>query len=219
MPPDPSCSGRCCDSRTTPGPSTRTSSRARWARSSSSPAIVGLVYVLRRGLWEDRLLLTWIAVPFAFFEIWPVKGFQYLLPIAPAVAILVGVSFDRLLTAAANSRAAYGPAFDRLLAAAPPTAGPSSRRLRLQRRVSDVAGSALRPVIGRLPGRLDSRRVARSRDRGLPRNHPDQHRRTDRGSRDLDLHEWVTGRNRRSTGWPRRGALDQGERPPGSRRS
>ena len=33
-------------------------------------------------------LLTWIIVPFAFFELWPVKGFQYLLPIAAPVAIL-----------------------------------------------------------------------------------------------------------------------------------
>ncbi|MGZ6272900.1 MAG: glycosyltransferase family 39 protein [Candidatus Limnocylindrales bacterium] len=123
-------------------------------------AIVGLVYVLRRGGWEDKLILAWIMVPLAFFELWPVKGFQYLLPIAPAGAILVGVSFDRMLTAATSSRAAYGPAFDRLLAAAPPAAAPSSRRLRLQRRASNFTGSVLRPVIGRLPDRLgDSRRA------------------------------------------------------------
>jgi 4-amino-4-deoxy-L-arabinose transferase-like glycosyltransferase/putative flippase GtrA len=122
--------------------------------------IVGLVYVLRRGGWEDRLILAWIAVPFAFFEIWPVKGFQYLLPIAPAAAILVGVSFDRMLTAAANSKAGYGPAFDRLLAAAPPAAAPLSRRLRLQRRVSSLTGNAARPIASRLPSRWrDSRQT------------------------------------------------------------
>jgi len=57
---------------------------------------VGLLIALRRGQWEDRLLVVWIAIPVAFFEVWPVKGFQYLLPIAPAIAILVGLSFDRL---------------------------------------------------------------------------------------------------------------------------
>ncbi len=58
-------------------------------------ALVGLLYVLRRGSWEDRLLTSWIAIPAAFFELWPVKGFQYLMPIAPAIAILVGLMFDR----------------------------------------------------------------------------------------------------------------------------
>jgi 4-amino-4-deoxy-L-arabinose transferase-like glycosyltransferase/putative flippase GtrA len=59
--------------------------------------LAALFYVVRRGRWEDRLLTTWIAIPVAFFEIWPVKGFQYLMPIAPAVAILVGLAFDRML--------------------------------------------------------------------------------------------------------------------------
>ncbi len=59
----------------------------------------GLIYAARRGRWQDRLLIAWVAVPIAFFEIWPVKGYQYLLPIAPAVAILAGMSLDRLLTA------------------------------------------------------------------------------------------------------------------------
>jgi putative flippase GtrA len=60
-------------------------------------AAIGLLYSIRRGRWEDRLLFCWIAVPAAFFEIWPVKGYQYLLPIAPALAILAGLTFDRLL--------------------------------------------------------------------------------------------------------------------------
>ena len=59
----------------------------------------GLLYAVRKGRWQDRLLISWVAVPIAFFEIWPVKGYQYLLPIAPAVAILAGMSFDRLLRA------------------------------------------------------------------------------------------------------------------------
>ncbi len=74
------------------------------------PAMGGLVFIaaadgvlvaLRRRLWEDRLLISWIAVPFAFFELWPVKGFQYLLPTAPAVALLAAVAFERLWTAVA----------------------------------------------------------------------------------------------------------------------
>ena len=51
-------------------------------------AALALWHVRRRWTWREKLLLAWIAVPIAFFELWPVKGFQYLLPIAPAVAIL-----------------------------------------------------------------------------------------------------------------------------------
>ena len=29
-----------------------------------------------------------LLVPFAFFQLWPTKGFQYLLPAAPAIALL-----------------------------------------------------------------------------------------------------------------------------------
>ena len=50
----------------------------------------GLLLLRRRRSWRETLLLSWIAVPTAFFELWPVKGFQYLLPIAPAVAVLAG---------------------------------------------------------------------------------------------------------------------------------
>ncbi|HEX8940914.1 MAG TPA: glycosyltransferase family 39 protein [Candidatus Limnocylindrales bacterium] len=57
-------------------------------------ALVGLVLAVRRAGWEDRLLVAWLAVPVAFFEIWPVKGFQYLLPVAPAVAILAARALD-----------------------------------------------------------------------------------------------------------------------------
>jgi hypothetical protein len=33
-------------------------------------------------------MICWIIVPTVFFQLWPTKGFQYLLPIAPAVVIL-----------------------------------------------------------------------------------------------------------------------------------
>jgi hypothetical protein len=51
-------------------------------------AVVGLVVLARQQSWREGLLCCWIAVPFAFFELWPVKGFQYLLPLAPALAVL-----------------------------------------------------------------------------------------------------------------------------------
>jgi len=40
----------------------------------------------------------------AFFEAWPVKGYQYLLPLAPAVAILAGRALDRALVTARGAR-------------------------------------------------------------------------------------------------------------------
>ena len=51
---------------------------------------MGLWLLRRQASWRERLLLCWIAVPVAFFELWPVKGFQYLLPVAPAIAVLAG---------------------------------------------------------------------------------------------------------------------------------
>jgi 4-amino-4-deoxy-L-arabinose transferase-like glycosyltransferase len=66
------------------------------------PVAIGLLVVVaaaaafwvvrRRRSWRETLLLSWIAVPTAFFQLWPVKGFQYLLPIAPAVAVLAGMA-------------------------------------------------------------------------------------------------------------------------------
>jgi hypothetical protein len=53
-------------------------------------ALLGLWALRRRGSWRETLLLSWVVVPALFFEVWPVKGFQYLLPIAPPLAILTG---------------------------------------------------------------------------------------------------------------------------------
>jgi hypothetical protein len=58
-------------------------------------AIAGLWLLRREGSWRERLLIAWIAVPAFFFEFWPVKGFQYLLPAAPAVAILAARTLVR----------------------------------------------------------------------------------------------------------------------------
>jgi hypothetical protein len=56
-------------------------------------AVLGLWLLRRQGTWRETLLLSWIIVPAVFFEIWPVKGFQYLLPIAPPLAILAARTF------------------------------------------------------------------------------------------------------------------------------
>jgi len=53
-------------------------------------ALLGLWLLRRQFSWRETLLLTWIAVPTVFFLLWPVKGFQYLLPIAPPLAVLAG---------------------------------------------------------------------------------------------------------------------------------
>jgi hypothetical protein len=51
-------------------------------------AAIGIYVALRRRGWQERLLLAWVATPTLFFELWPVKGYQYLLPIAPGLALL-----------------------------------------------------------------------------------------------------------------------------------
>jgi hypothetical protein len=61
-------------------------------------AILGLFLLWRDRTWREKLLLAWIIVPLTFFQIWPVKGFQYLLPIAPAFAILAGRTLGKLAT-------------------------------------------------------------------------------------------------------------------------
>ena len=51
-------------------------------------AVAGLWFLRRQHSWRENLLLAWIAVPVIFFQLWPVKGFQYLLPTAPCVVLL-----------------------------------------------------------------------------------------------------------------------------------
>ncbi len=59
-------------------------------------AIGGLVFLRRERSWRETLLLTWILVPLGFFTLWPTKGYQYLLPIAPPIAVLAGRALARL---------------------------------------------------------------------------------------------------------------------------
>jgi hypothetical protein len=58
-------------------------------------ALAGLWLLRREISWRETLLLSWIAAPALFFQLYPVKGFQYLLPCAPAVAVLAGRTLAR----------------------------------------------------------------------------------------------------------------------------
>ncbi|MFN2483508.1 MAG: ArnT family glycosyltransferase [Candidatus Limnocylindria bacterium] len=55
---------------------------------------VGLVFAVRKAAWQDRLIVAWLVVPLAFYQVWPVKGYQYLLPLAPAMALLAARTFE-----------------------------------------------------------------------------------------------------------------------------
>ncbi len=59
-------------------------------------ALLGLFLLWKERSWREKLLLAWILVPVVFFQIWPVKGFQYLLPIAPPLALLAGRILGKL---------------------------------------------------------------------------------------------------------------------------
>jgi hypothetical protein len=61
-------------------------------------AIIGVILLWKHRSWKEKLLLCWILIPLTFFQIWPVKGFQYLLPIAPPLAILAGRLLGKLAT-------------------------------------------------------------------------------------------------------------------------
>jgi hypothetical protein len=60
-------------------------------------ALLGVWLLRREHSWKETLLLAWILVPTVFFQIWPVKGFQYLIPTAPALAVLAARAIVQLL--------------------------------------------------------------------------------------------------------------------------
>ncbi|MBO0866904.1 MAG: glycosyltransferase family 39 protein, partial [Mycobacterium sp.] len=60
-------------------------------------AVLALVARGRQQSWREVLLVAWAVVPFAFFEIWPVKGFPYLLVATPSVVVLAASFLGRLL--------------------------------------------------------------------------------------------------------------------------
>jgi hypothetical protein len=58
--------------------------------------IIGLL-ALRRSLgWREHLLIAWLAAPCVFFELWAVKGFQYLLPAAVPLAVLAAMAIAKV---------------------------------------------------------------------------------------------------------------------------
>lgn len=67
-------------------------------------AVFGLWHLRARRSWRERLLLCWILVPTTFFELWPVKGYQYLLPSAIPVALLAARSLDWIIGSEGFSR-------------------------------------------------------------------------------------------------------------------
>jgi hypothetical protein len=60
-------------------------------------AFGGLIWLRREATWRERLLLAWLVTPVIFFTLWPVKGFEYLLPVTPPLAILAGRTLARPL--------------------------------------------------------------------------------------------------------------------------
>jgi hypothetical protein len=72
-------------------------------------ALAGLWFLRRDRSWRERLLVSWIAVVIVFFQLWPVKGFPYLLPMAPALAVLAGRALAAWPRRAGQPRARAGP--------------------------------------------------------------------------------------------------------------
>lgn len=59
-------------------------------------AAAGLWFLRWERGWREILLLSWIVVPVTFFQLWPVKGYQYLLPVAPPIAVLAARFVTRI---------------------------------------------------------------------------------------------------------------------------
>jgi putative flippase GtrA len=61
-------------------------------------AIAGIAVTWgRQRTWRERLLISWFLIPVAFFEVWPVKGFHYLLGAAIPIAILAAGMLGRFV--------------------------------------------------------------------------------------------------------------------------
>lgn len=58
-------------------------------------ALAGLWLLRQENDWREKLLVLWVLAPALFFQLWPTKGFQYLLPIAPALALLAARTLSR----------------------------------------------------------------------------------------------------------------------------
>ena len=121
-------------------------------------AVVGLWLLRREASWRETLLVSWIAVPVAFFWLWPVKGFQYLLPIAPALAVLAARALCRLPMPA-------GRGLRSLASRSSPSACSSRRGSGSRRAARHVPRGVGRPTGWTRDGAMDRRQRAR---RGRP---------------------------------------------------
>ncbi|MEU0400122.1 glycosyltransferase family 39 protein [Streptomyces sp. NPDC006197] len=52
--------------------------------------VLGIVFAVVRRTRGDKLLLLWVFAMIAFYSFYPLKAFNYLLPVVPAVSILAG---------------------------------------------------------------------------------------------------------------------------------
>lgn len=67
-------------------------------------ALTGFFFARRSTRFRRALLASWILVPAAFFQLWPVKGFHYLLLIAPPLAVLAGAGLELIPVAVRSAR-------------------------------------------------------------------------------------------------------------------
>lgn len=54
--------------------------------------------------WRETLLLSWAFVPVLFFQVWPVKGFSYMTPLAPVAVVLGARALVPISALLANHR-------------------------------------------------------------------------------------------------------------------
>jgi len=54
-------------------------------------ALIGVAALWRRRTWRLTLLGSWLSIPVFFFQLWPVKGWQYLIPAAAPISVLAGL--------------------------------------------------------------------------------------------------------------------------------
>ena len=137
----------------------------------------GLIRQRRAGTWRETLLVCWILVPAAFFELWPVKGFQYLLPIAPAAALLAAParsSCRRCASGALQRVRSVSPGLPARGAPVRPVAWPAAaiRAVRARHVPGRLGRRAGRPR----DGRLDPHERAGGRDHARDRPVDGQHR-------------------------------------------
>jgi len=60
--------------------------------------VAGIAYAVYRKRVSAALYATWILVVLGFIQLWPLKGFHYILPVVPAVALLTARVIDHLWT-------------------------------------------------------------------------------------------------------------------------